>query len=113
MKTLFYAFSLLVIVSCQKHETREQKYFNGQLQEQYQVVESDGSFLKDGTYKSWFTNGQIEKEGGYLKNKKNGIWKSWNVKGEKSLEENYIEDSLNGNSTLWYSNGKKWMEENM
>ena len=52
-KILFLIVFSIIITACNRHQLREKKSDNGQLQEQYQVIETkDGSFVKDGYYKN-------------------------------------------------------------
>lgn len=106
-KTVIYLTTILLITACKKHEIRETKLPDGQLIEQFQVIENkDGSFIKDGYYKTWFENGQIESQGDYSNNKKTGIWKTWFDNGQIEMECSYKEDSLDGDFKKWFENNK-------
>ena len=123
---------LIIISSCDKHEIRKELYaFSENPKEEYQVLETDnGSFVKDGNYKSWFENGQIRERGqyelnkqigewiGYYKNgnrsevgrymdgKKEGKWQTWFSSGELGSEENFAMDQTEGEQKTWYKNGQ-------
>jgi antitoxin component YwqK of YwqJK toxin-antitoxin module len=110
-KALFFISLSVVFFACNRHQIREKKSDNGQLQEQYQVIETkDGSFAKDGYYKTWYSNGQIETQGEYAENKRTGNWKSWYSNGQLHEDINFKEDSLDGDFKKWHENGKKLIE---
>ena len=111
-------FKLLVIVgisstivSCDKHEKRETKYDNGQLHEQFSVLETkEGSFIKDGEFKTWFPSGQPESNGQYEDGKQMGNWKYWYSNGQMLNDCNFVRDTLDGAFIKWYENGQKLIE---
>jgi antitoxin component YwqK of YwqJK toxin-antitoxin module len=125
------------LTSCSSKSIREEKYENGNPKEKYQVVEKkDGSFIKDGYYKTWHENGQIELSGDYNDNKKVGKWKSYYSTGKieeegkyengqkqdiwKTFAENgqilseflYKSGEMDGLQKSWYSSGQKKCEQN-
>lgn len=103
---LFLLLFSIVITSCTSRELRETKSSNGQLLEQYQVIETkEGSFIKDGFYKRWFPNGQIKNQGDYVKGKRHGNWKLWFLNGQLSEDINFKKDSLDGDFKKWNENG--------
>lgn len=110
-KIIIIAISVLLI-SCNKREIREVKDpISGQVLEQFQVKENkEGSFLKDGFYKSWYNNGQIECNGNYSVNKKTGLWNYWYSSGQIKSEYSFKEDSLNGDFKKWYENAQLKIE---
>ncbi len=113
-KYLCISAVILLVMSCSKHEKRETKYENGQLKEQFYVLETkDGNFIKDGSYKSWYENGQTEEEGKYSDSLKVGNWKSWHENGQLKLDVSYINDTLNGSYKEWHSNGQKRFERTL
>lgn len=110
-KILFLIVFSIIITACNRHQLREKKSDNGQLQEQYQVIETkDGSFIKDGYYKTWYSNGQIENQGNYADGKRAGNWKNWYSNGQLHEDINFKEDSLDGEFKKWHENGKKLIE---
>jgi len=99
------------IVSCDKHEKRETKHENGQLKVQFSVLETEeGSFIKDGDYKTWYEGGQPESAGQYEDGKKIGNWKNWYSNGQMKSDLNYALDTLDGKYVWWYENGQKMSE---
>jgi len=104
------SFSIF-FVSCDKHEMRETKYDNGQLKEQFSVLETEqGSFIKDGEYKTWFPSGQPESTGQYEEGKQMGNWKFWYSNGQMKSDYNLVYDTLDGALIKWYENGQKLIE---
>lgn len=100
-----------IFISCDKHEKRETKYDNGQLHEQFSVLETkEGSFIKDGEYKTWFPSGQPESEGVYEAGKQMGNWKYWYSNGQMKSDYNLVRDTLDGSFIKWYENGQKLIE---
>ena len=99
------------LISCDKHEKRETKHENGQLKEQFSVLETeDGSFIKDGDYKTWFDGGQAESEGQYENGKKVGNWRTWYSNGQMESDLNFVSDTVDGKFVNWYENGQKSSE---
>jgi antitoxin component YwqK of YwqJK toxin-antitoxin module len=115
MKSIFKVILIVGIsthlISCDKHEKRETKYDNGQLKEQFSVLETkEGSFIKDGDYKTWYEAGQAESEGQYENGKKVGNWKKWYSNGQMESDVNYVQDTLDAKYVYWYENGQKMSE---
>jgi antitoxin component YwqK of YwqJK toxin-antitoxin module len=100
-----------ILTSCDKHEKRETKHDNGQLKEQFSVLETEGgSFIKDGDYKTWFESGQQESIGQFEDGKKQGNWKTWYKNGQMQSDLNYVQDTIDGKYIRWYENGQKLVE---
>ena len=113
-KIVILLLSFAILSSCDKRELRELKDpFTGQLVEQFQIIETkEGSFLKDGFYKRWYNNGQIEIFGNYAKNKKTGKWIEYFPNGQTSKTYEFTDDQLNGAYFEFYENGIKKTEGN-
>jgi len=62
--------------------------------------------LKEGTYKTWYANGNIEYEGCYKNDKQNGLWKHWFVDGSTKSEGNYLVGEKEGEWKNWYRGNK-------
>lgn len=100
----------LLFSSCKNREVREQK-IGDKLVEQFYVVETDdGSFVRDGEYKTWFPSGQIERNGQYQDGNRIGEWKGWYKNGQMEFVYNFKNDTLEGSFIRWYSNGQKRIE---
>src|ERR1041385_6225678 len=110
-----YVLSALVIsllsISCDHHQRRETKYPDGKPMEEFQVVEKDGNFIKDGEYKTWFQGGQQEISGTYSVGRRTGNWKKWYDNGQMQMDINLKNDTLDGPHLEWYKNGRKSIEE--
>ncbi len=106
--TLVLSFS---IFSCANHEKRETKYSDGKPKEVFEVLETkDGSFIKDGDYKTWYPGGQPESAGQYKEGRQMGNWKYWFSNGQMRIECSKVRDTLDGTYAEWYSNGQKLKE---
>lgn len=115
MKTIFKTLLVVSIsthlISCDRHEKRETKHDNGQPKEQFSVLETkDGSFIKDGDYKTWYESGQPESEGQFKDGKKANNWKTWYKNGQMESDFNYVQDTIDGKYIRWYENGQKMAE---
>jgi antitoxin component YwqK of YwqJK toxin-antitoxin module len=108
---LFTTALSVALISCDKHEIRETKFDNGQLKEQFSVLETkDGNFVKDGKYATWYQSGQPKNEGLYENGKLSGNWKNWYSNGQTESEYNYVRDTVDGPFKKWYENGQKRVE---
>lgn len=111
-------------------DVKEERYANGEVKEKYEVSErKDGSYYKNGFYKHFHRNGNVEitgnykdgveegewteyYEGGnvkvkgvYADGKRIGVWKEFYENGQTVSEDNYINGQLDGTSTSWAING--------
>ena len=66
--------------------------------------------LKDGPYKTYYENGQIEHEGIYEDGKAHGIWKSYYENGQLKSEGIYEDDKAYGIFKSYYENGQLQQE---
>ena len=83
-------------------------YKNGQL-------EFEGSFKedkRDGVSRRWHENGQLEFEGSFKEDKRDGVWRRWYENGQLKVDRNYKDGKLDGVSKKWYKNGQLQFEEN-
>lgn len=115
MKNKIQIFSIIVVVSflcsCTNYEKRETKYSNGQTEECYTVKEIEGgSFIKDGEYCKYYSNGQIKIQGDYRDGKREGCWKGWFENGQLRYSWHYKKDIFSGHNELWAENGQKIFE---
>jgi antitoxin component YwqK of YwqJK toxin-antitoxin module len=76
------------------------------------IVDNEGSFIKDGFYKTWFYNGQINISGFYKSNKEEGLWKTWNENGKIVTLINYKNGMRHGTYKEFYDNGNLCYEIN-
>lgn len=100
----FVAIMVLFTTSCKK--TKEVRNEKGELVERYQYTEdNNGSFIKNGKYQSWYSNGIIEKNGAYKNNKKQGLWKHYDKKGNIKDEIVYDGGLKHGKALSYHENG--------
>lgn len=50
--------------------------------------------MLNGTYRSYYLNGQLKTEGEFINNQRMGIWSAWNANGEMLIQREYF-NSLN------------------
>ncbi|MBL4746971.1 MAG: hypothetical protein JKY08_11480 [Flavobacteriaceae bacterium] len=68
------------------------------------IIESKKS---NGEYKKYYSNGNLEESGYYLKDSnKNGEWKYYFENGKTQRTGNYLKDAKNGAWSYFYKNGK-------
>ncbi|MBN1821281.1 MAG: hypothetical protein JW833_11220 [Prolixibacteraceae bacterium] len=72
--------------------------------------DSEGNYIKEGLYTSWYMNGQKKCEKTYVNGKIEGKSIYWFENGQKEEESNFINDSLDGLQIMWYENGQKKQE---
>ena len=68
--------------------------------------------VKDGTWTSWYKNGQKREESEYKEGKSHGRSTTWYKNGQKVFEINSRDDLYDGAMTSWYENGQKMEEVN-
>ncbi len=68
---------------------------------------SDGSDLRHGSAKTWYSNGQLEEEGSYENGKKTGRFTYWHENGQVATTGEYHDDQPAGNWVWYYENGQK------
>ena len=73
-----------------------------QLKEEYFISDNK----KEGIYKSYHNNGQLNVEVNYIDGKMNEIYKSYHYNGQLNVEVNYIDDKRNGIFKSYYNNGQ-------
>ncbi|GHN02556.1 hypothetical protein WSM22_40450 [Cytophagales bacterium WSM2-2] len=107
---VFIAVSLLTSCSSRK-ETELKDPLTGKLAERFQYTEtSNGSQLKDGFYKKWYPNGQLNLDGSYENNRKAGDWKVYYDDGALQETAHFVNDSLDGKLETFFKSGKKSSE---
>ena len=63
------------------------------------------SNTKEGLYKKWFDNGQLEYIGNYQNGLYNGLCTSWYKNGQKEADENWLNGQFNGSVKYWTEKG--------
>jgi len=66
----------------------------------------------DGTYKSWWHDGNPEIETNYKNDQLHGTYKSWWENGNRRIETSYKNDQLDGTYKSWWHNGNRSIETN-
>ncbi|TVZ15486.1 toxin-antitoxin system YwqK family antitoxin [Maribacter sp. MAR_2009_72] len=67
--------------------------------------------MKNGVFKGWYINGQLNFEQTYLNNMLHGCSRSWYENGQLENETFFIEDKIHGTVKEWDKNGKLIYEE--
>jgi TonB family protein len=62
--------------------------------------------IKNGYFKFYYKNGELEKEGNYIDKTQNGIWKYYSADGILNYTVEY-KDNIRGDSCYYYQNGEK------
>ncbi len=60
---------------------------------------------KEGEFKVWYPNGQIESRTNYLKGLRDGLFEYWYPNGQRESIQNYVNGQEHGKSTWWNSDG--------
>ena len=112
----YLVFLSLLTMSCDSGELVEKRYSSGSLMTSYYVKEtSDGSLLKNGSFESWYKNGQKESEGKYENGIRAGQWKTWHSNGQIESKGKYFtkwsEARKNGEWKYWYRDGQQSKKE--
>jgi len=77
--------------------------FDKRIKEEYQC--NYRSNTKEGAYKEWYQNGQIEFAGHFKKGLLNGLSTSWYKNGQKEAEQNWLNGQLHGSVKYWTERG--------
>jgi antitoxin component YwqK of YwqJK toxin-antitoxin module len=79
-------------------------------QSRFAQYEIRDELLRHGTWKSWYSNGQLELEGYYQHNRESGNFTWWHAHGQEAVRGSYIDGQPDGTWTWWYANGQKAAE---
>jgi len=60
---------------------------------------------KEGAFKVWYPNGQIESKTNYLHGLRDGLFEYWYSNGQRESTQNYISGQEHGKSTWWNTDG--------
>ena len=71
---------------------------------EYEISYKEG--IKEGLWKSWYTNGQLNVETNFKDGRHDGLYRSWHYNGQLSQKTNYINGEEDGLHQEWYENGK-------
>ena len=67
---------------------------------------------REGLWRQWHANGQLEVELNYVNNKIEGLWRQWHENGQLQNEVNYVNDKREGLYRRWHENGQLQHEGN-
>lgn len=92
-------------------------YENGQIQMQASYSAFDRNMkenswcnyrtnTKEGLYKKWFRNGQLEFTGSFKNGLQDGLCTSWYKNGRKECDKNWKNGQLDGNCLYWNEHGE-------
>lgn len=71
------------------------------------VLYSDSLWqIRQGSWQSWYENGQRKDSGAYKQNKREGYWRSWYSSGVPESEGPFQEGNREGNWIFYYENGQ-------
>lgn len=71
-------------------------------------LESEGDWnmdLRTGTWKFWYPGNQLKRVENWANGVKDGLWQFWHINGQKEREEHYNGGVKHGTWTFWYKNG--------
>ena len=68
---------------------------------------ADGNDVRNGTYKTWYSNGQLEQEGFYTNDNRTGTFTVWHENGQMASTGEYRDGQPDGTWVYWYDNGQK------
>ncbi|PQJ81403.1 toxin-antitoxin system YwqK family antitoxin [Polaribacter glomeratus] len=96
----------------------KKKLFNGFAVTYYEndsLKEKTGFFngKKQGVYKVWFVNGELQLESHYNQNVLVNSYKAWWINGILALESQYINGEKDGVERQWYVDGSLSKERNL
>ncbi|MDH3890978.1 MAG: hypothetical protein OEV49_07815 [candidate division Zixibacteria bacterium] len=89
-------------------DTVETQWPDGRLRERYNTVYTGGNerTFKEGPYRSWYQNGQLEYDGAYEDDMKALTWTRWDSVGRKIEQVSYLAGKKHGKEVTWRPNLK-------
>jgi antitoxin component YwqK of YwqJK toxin-antitoxin module len=67
-------------------------------------------FARHGTWRSWYTNGQLQCEGNFASDRESGRFTWWHANGTLAAEGCVVDGRPEGSWTWWFANGQKAAE---
>ena len=67
---------------------------------------------KDGLYRTWYINGQLNQEWNYKNGNRDGLQRTWFKNGQLQYETNYKDGIQDGLQKQWFPNGQLKYERN-
>lgn len=81
-------------------------YDNGILHKEYFQINNKNGCIREGPYKEYYKNGQLQYELNYVDNQIHGLFKIYYENGILQKEINYINGKIEGQYKTYFSNGK-------
>ncbi|MFQ5494564.1 MAG: toxin-antitoxin system YwqK family antitoxin [Phycisphaerae bacterium] len=99
---------LCALVGCHAADHVEQTRFaNGRLKSRVaKKVLADGSTVRDGDFRSWFSNGRLHEAGRYVNGQMDGTWTIYDEQGRKRGIQHYVLGRRHGRWLAWHANGR-------
>jgi len=97
----------ILLLSCQRIETRKEKYANGQLKARWEVTVSKEGEFKNGISEEFWEDGSQKSIVNYSDNREHGVFRAYFKNGNIAAEINYLEGLMHGDYKEWYDNGNK------
>lgn len=98
---------VLILASCAALPARTIRnyYPDGTLRAEYQVIDRDGSPVRNGSFCLWYQNGRKSYEASYENGEREGDGICWYENGQVAYREHYKNGKLDGLHTSWYEDG--------
>ena len=90
-------------------------HYYGKVYAKGNFIESKGEKLgisgipidgRDGVWRFWYENGQLEQQGNYVNDKEDGLWRFWYENGQLKRQGNFVNGNAEGLWRFWYENGQ-------
>jgi antitoxin component YwqK of YwqJK toxin-antitoxin module len=63
--------------------------------------------VRNGAWRSWYSNGQLQCEGNYRCGRESGTFTWWHANGTHAVEGTFVDGRPDGGWTWWHANGQK------
>lgn len=70
----------------------------------------DGAWHKDGAFRAWHPNGELEAEGAFEDGKQHGPWTQWYANGQRGSQGVYDRGAKQATWSYWHESGEKLAE---
>jgi antitoxin component YwqK of YwqJK toxin-antitoxin module len=94
-------------------EMHTETYNNGvkKCEGRFVIDTTTGNKNKDGVWKFWYPNGNLESEVFYINNLEEGVAKFWYMDGDLRAEDCYVNGLMHGYSRQWDKKGNLYIED--
>jgi antitoxin component YwqK of YwqJK toxin-antitoxin module len=69
--------------------------------------EARGEQLRHGSWKCWYSNGQLQAAGHFQYDREAGPFTWWHANGQEAVRGGYVDGQPDGTWTWWHANGQK------